>query len=78
MSAQENRAYESRSHVIRTANEGIAAKAAALHFVSRVPMLCECDEPDCRELVLLTLADYRQAREQHEFLTAPGHDTGRG
>ena len=77
MSAQENRAYESRPHLIRYANEEIAEKAAVLRFVSRVPMLCECGDRGCRELVLLTLADYRRAREEREFLTAPGHRTSR-
>jgi len=72
MSAQE-RAYDSRSQVVKDGNEGIAAKAVALHFVSRIPMLCECDDPACRELILLTLGDYREARKEREFLTAPGH-----
>jgi len=72
MSAQE-RVYESRGRLVRRGNDEIAAKAAALRFVSRVPLLCECDHPDCRELVLLTLADYRRAREQREFITAPAH-----
>lgn len=73
MSLQNARVYQSRAHEIREANEGIAAKAAALRFVSRVPMLCECGDPDCRELVLLTRADYRRARGEREFLTAAGH-----
>jgi len=73
MSAQEERAYESRSAVIREANDEIAARAAALHFVSRVPMLCECGDPTCRELVLVTLDEYRRERRAREFLTAPGH-----
>lgn len=72
MSAQQ-RTYESRSQVVRTGNDGIAAKAAALRFVSRVPMLCECEDPACRELIMLTLADYRRARREREFITAPGH-----
>jgi hypothetical protein len=73
MSASEERAYESRPAVIREANEEIAVKAAALHFVSRIPMLCECGDPACHELVLLTLEEYRRARRSRPYLTAPGH-----
>lgn len=75
MSAQE-RAYESRAYAVREGNEEIAARAAALRFVSRVPMLCECDDSGCRELVLVTLSDYRRARKEREFFTAPGHRGG--
>jgi len=76
MSVRHKRTHESRSQVIRRANEGIAAKAAALRFVSRVPMLCECGDPACHELVLLTLADYRRVHKEHDFLTVPGHRRG--
>jgi hypothetical protein len=76
MSVRHKRTHDDRSHVIRRANDGIAAKAAALRFVSRVPMLCECGDPACRELVLLTLAEYRRAHQEHDFLTVPGHRGG--
>ncbi|HZT86282.1 MAG TPA: hypothetical protein VE984_12835 [Gaiellaceae bacterium] len=57
----------------RKANDRIAAKAEQLRFVSRVPMLCECSDPDCRTVVLISLDDYRHVREDDSFLTAPGH-----
>jgi ferredoxin len=59
----------------RRANDRIAEKAERLHFVSRVPMLCECSGRNCRTVVLVGLDDYRKIRESSEaFLTAPGHD----
>jgi hypothetical protein len=58
----------------RRANDRIAEKAKQLHFVSRVPMLCECRARNCRTVVLVGLDDYREIRESGDaFLTAPGH-----
>jgi hypothetical protein len=61
----------SRSQQRRQSNEQLARSAARLHFVSRVPFLCECNDLECRELVPLFLADYEQARSQP--ITASGH-----
>ena len=62
----------------RVANERIAEKARQLHFVSRVPMLCECSTPDCRTLVLIALQEYREIRRDPDnVLTAPGHQAER-
>ena len=58
----------------RAANDRIADKAEQLRFVSRVPMLCECSTPACRTIVMVSLGEYRQIRENPDsFLTAPGH-----
>lgn len=58
----------------RAANERIAEKAERLHFVSRVPMLCECSRPGCRSIVMIALHEYRKVRDDRDaFLTAPGH-----
>jgi hypothetical protein len=59
----------------RAANERIAEKAERLHFVSRVPMLCECSRPACRSIVMISLDEYRRIRgDRNAFLTAPGHE----
>src|SRR6476469_8178397 len=55
----------------RTANDHLAKTAARLRFVSRVPFLCECDDPGCSEFVLLSVEDYYLATAQP--ITAPGH-----
>ena len=61
----------------RKANDRIAEKAEQLRFVSRVPMLCECNEPGCRTVVMVSLDDYREIRRTEErFITAPGHGGG--
>jgi hypothetical protein len=62
----------SRSQRARASNERIARAAIRLHFLSPVPFLCECDDHDCAELVLLLLDDYERARPR--AITAPGHD----
>ena len=62
----------------RKANDRIARKAEQLHFVSRVPMLCECSTPGCHAIVMVSLDDYREIRlTDDSFLTAPGHDAGK-
>jgi hypothetical protein len=77
MSAQRQRAYVSRPESARQSNERIAAQAGRFRFVSRVPMLCECSDGDCGQIVLLTLEEYREARGTADFLTAPGHTVER-
>jgi hypothetical protein len=58
----------------RRANDRIAEKARQLRFLSRVPMMCECDRPGCRTIVMISLADYaRLRREPDNVLTAPDH-----
>jgi hypothetical protein len=57
----------------RKANDRIAERAEQLRFVSRVPMLCECAEPGCRTIVMISLQDYRAIRRRDSLITAPGH-----
>lgn len=73
MSAQPQRAYLSRPETARSSNEHIVGRAVQLRFVSRVPLLCECSDESCRELLLLGVRRYREARRQGDYLTAPGH-----
>ena len=75
---------EARAHKIalnqstfRSANERIERAAQNHHFEAsqRVPFICECADPSCRELVMLSLADYEAVRAfpQRFFLVA-GHE----
>ena len=58
----------------RQANDRIAEKAERLRFVSRVPMLCECSDRDCRAIVMIHLESYHAIRcDEDAFLTARGH-----
>ncbi len=55
---------------------GLIIAAAQRHQLgagTRIPFVCECDDPLCSELVRITAADYYTARDAGEFLTAPGH-----
>ena len=61
----------------RQANDRIAEKAERLRFVSRVPMLCECSDADCRTIVMVRLEDYHAIRRDGDaVITAPGHSAG--
>jgi hypothetical protein len=59
---------------VRAGNDRVAERAEHLQFVSRVPMLCECSAPGCRTIVMISLPDYHEVRDDPDnFLTAPGH-----
>jgi hypothetical protein len=64
-----------RTGAVRVANDHIAARAEALHFISRVPLLCECDDPGCRALVLVSLDEFGRLRRTGEAVIA--HEPGR-
>jgi hypothetical protein len=60
----------------REANEKISAKGEDLNFVGKIPFLCECEEPNCTEVVRLEYAEYERARTNPRyFLLSPGHET---
>jgi len=58
---------------VREANERIALQAERQHVHDGIPMLCECGDPGCNELFLVSLEGYRKARCRAPFLIAPGH-----
>src|SRR4051812_22388190 len=61
----------------RQANDRIAEKAERMRFVSRVPMLCECSDRDCRAVVMIRLEDYHAVRaDEDAFITARDHASG--
>jgi len=58
----------------REANESIEERRVELGVDERVPYLCECEEPSCRELVRLSADEYRAARvDDRHFLLVEGH-----
>lgn len=57
----------------RSANDRIGAKARRLHFTARVPFLCECLDPRCRELVLLAPDAFDALRDAGGAARAHGH-----
>ena len=64
------------NQIFRDANEKIRAAAHEYDApLERIPFLCECPVPDCRELVPLTLPEYERIRaDSSHFLTATGHE----
>jgi len=58
----------------REFNKDIEARRAELGIEERIPYLCECEDPGCREFVRLSPAEYRAARvDQRHFLLMQGH-----
>lgn len=59
----------------RDANEAIEQAAEDAQFEC-IPFICECADPRCTEIVVLTPADYEAVRaESTRFLVTPGHET---
>jgi len=63
-----------RTSAVRASNDHIAARAEALHFMSRVPLLCECEDPECGALVLVSLDDFGRLRRTGGAVVA--HEPG--
>ena len=62
-----------RTSAVRASNDHIAARAEALHFMSRVPLLCECDNPGCGALVLVSLDEFRRLRRTGDAVITDDH-----
>ena len=63
--------------IFRQANEGIVEVAvqAVSGIEDQVPFICECADPRCRDIVLMTVAEYRAIRDDPTlFLNVPGHE----
>ena len=58
----------------REANARIYEVAEGLEIDRAIPFVCECERPDCRQLVRLGGADYARARvTPRHFVLATGH-----
>jgi hypothetical protein len=61
----------------RSANERMERLARSHRFnaTQRVPFLCECADPNCREIVMLSLTAYEAIRAHaNRFFLAAGHE----
>jgi hypothetical protein len=61
----------------RTANERMQRLARSHRFdaTQRVPFICECADPNCRESVMLRLQEYERVREHpSRFFLVAGHE----
>ena len=58
----------------RNANEAIRAKAESWELDGRLPVICECADPGCTELLQLTAPEYEEVRaDARWFINVPGH-----
>src|SRR5262249_59162763 len=61
--------------IYRDANERIKSAAEEYEVGGPIPFICECADPECRSVVLLTMSEYEEIRAQpNHFLNLPGHD----
>lgn len=77
MSAIENSGQQgdslTRASAARVSNDRIADRAEALHFTSRVPLLCECGHPACGALALVSLDEFRRLRRTGDAVITCDH-----
>jgi hypothetical protein len=58
----------------REANESIRATADGWRMTGRLPVICECADVGCSELLQLTGPEYEEVRaDPRWFINAPGH-----
>jgi hypothetical protein len=59
----------------RKANEHIDERADALGIEGKIPLICECADPACTEIVRFDRAAYEEIRsDPRRFFNAPGHE----
>lgn len=77
--AKDASAWEERiatEAVFRAANEQLAQIVGRQGLAGRMPLVCECADPTCRELLRVPVEDYEWARSQPtRFLNLPGHES---
>jgi hypothetical protein len=61
--------------VFRAANERLRTRMEGLLYQGRRPVICECSDPDCLDVLELTPEEYREVRGAGNFVVAYGHGT---
>jgi hypothetical protein len=59
--------------VFRAANERLRSRMEGVSYRGRRPVICECGDPDCMEILELTRDEYQRVRDQGNFVVATGH-----
>jgi hypothetical protein len=65
------------SHLFRAANEQMRRLAASHRFETEqgVPFTCECPDPTCREILMLSTQQYERVRQHpSRFVFVAGHE----
>ncbi|HVM16331.1 MAG TPA: hypothetical protein VM290_01955 [Gaiellaceae bacterium] len=76
MGEREERIAENEAR-FREANEGLVEEWQDMDVPpsERTMFICECGNADCREIIRLTLDEYRAVRrDPYAFAVVPGHD----
>jgi hypothetical protein len=61
--------------IYREANERIESAAEEYEVAGPIPFICECADPKCRDVVLLTMPEYEEIRANPtHFVNLPGHE----
>jgi hypothetical protein len=63
-------------NVFRAANERLRSRMEGLSYRGRRPVICECSDPDCLEVIDVSRDEYQAVRDGGNFIVAPGHETG--
>jgi hypothetical protein len=73
-SAKQRAANESR---FREANEKLELKVVELSMTEmRTPYFCECDDPNCTSILMLTIPEYEAVRSRPtQFVVTPNHES---
>jgi hypothetical protein len=76
MTAEERKALNQAA--FREANEGIRETQEALAYADApLPFICECDRPECTQVLPIGTADYERVREKGtQFVVVSGHENG--
>ena len=60
--------------VFRAANERLRERFEALTLQGRRPVICECADPGCMQVLEVADDEYDIARDENRYIVAPGHD----
>jgi hypothetical protein len=63
-------------YIFRQANERIRQAAEEQDLDMRVPFICECPNPGCSQVILISLDEYRAVRaDPSYFINKTGHES---
>jgi hypothetical protein len=58
----------------RDANTKIMDVARELELGGPVPILCECCDPSCHQVIRMPWSEFRSLHERNLFVVVPGHE----
>jgi hypothetical protein len=61
--------------VFRAANERLRAHMERRETIDPRPVICECSDTSCMQVLEVSCSEYEGVRRQGHFMVAAGHDT---